>query len=762
VKLTIDGREVVCREGQTLLEAARGAGIGIPSLCDHRDLVPFAGCRICLVEVDGRKDFAPSCATPAEEGLVVHTRTPAVLELRKKVLEFILAAHPYACLVCTEKASCDDLKSTIRKVGEVTGCVLCPENGGCELQKVVEQVGLDRVDMPAVYRNRDVRRSDPFFDRDDNLCILCGRCIRVCEEVRGASVLSFVRRGGRTEVGTAFDRTLLDSGCRFCGACVDVCPTAALVERAARPQPRPDRTAAIVCPFCAQGCVLDLGIREDRVLHAKPADAPPNNGQACVKGRFLVRGALDGPGRILEPRVRRDGRLVPATFEEALDAAAAGLAAAAEGRRALVYPAQVPLEDAFVFLEFGRAVFRAGAVDASPEPSLELAIDAFAATNGGRVPAARGLAEIGTCGSVLAWDIDLAADHPIAWVEVVRAVRRGAGLVVAGRAPSGPIGLSAVELDLGPGAVTAAADLAAAVLRGHAAPPAEASGFDEFKKTVGRRPGGTRVAKSAFAAAAALLTSRKPAVVLFDAGSVAGPAGPETLGWLWNIALLTGGRLVALGRGANERGVHELELALGPAASRKSLKEVRDGLEEFTADALYLAGPAPDLGDRKPSFLVCQDTHWSRNAERADVVLPSAAFAECGGTWINTEGRVRTYPAACPPPGAARPDREILIALAGRMGRTDLAGRDPAGILAEIVARVPRLSGYDPAEPDRAFFLREGPSGEPRFAAVAPAPARARCAAAGPVAASAPRSEVLRGYDPVAANRGYARLRRNG
>jgi len=115
MKLTIDGREVVCREGQTLLEAARAAGIGIPSLCDHRDLVPFAGCRICLVEIDGRKDFAPSCATPAEEGLVVHTRTPAVLELRKKVLEFILAAHPYACLVCAEKASCDDLKSTIRK-----------------------------------------------------------------------------------------------------------------------------------------------------------------------------------------------------------------------------------------------------------------------------------------------------------------------------------------------------------------------------------------------------------------------------------------------------------------------------------------------------------------------------------------------------------------------------------------------------------------------------------------------------------------------
>ncbi len=703
MKLTIDDREVVCREGQTLLEAARGAGIAIPSLCDHRDLSPFAGCRICLVEIAGRRDFAPSCATPAEEGLVVFTRTPAVLALRKKILELILASHPYACLVCAEKATCDDLKSTIRKVGEVTGCVLCPVNGDCELQRVVDEVGLDRVDPPAVYRDREVRRDDPFFDRDDNLCILCGRCVRVCEEVRGAAVLSFVHRGGRTLVGTAFDRPLIDSGCRFCGACVDVCPTAALVERAARPLPRPERTAPAVCPFCGQGCVLDLGTRDGRVLTARPATVAPNEGQACVKGRFLVRGALAGEGRILGPRIRRNGHLVAATFEEALDAAAAGLAAAAPERRALVYPSQVPLEDAFLFLEFGHRALAAAAIEASPAAAIWQRLDALGSERGIRIPTTGRLAEIRAARTVLAWDVDLPSDHPIAWLEVVRAVRAGARLVAAGRVPAGPIGAGASPLEL------------------------EGS-LEEITRA---------------------LSAGGPAVVLFDAAAASGPDGLETLERLWTAALRTGARLFPLGRTANGRGVHELERAFGRPPRERAGPGVREGLDAGAFDALLLAGPF-EVGRSGPGFLVCLDTHWTANAERADVVLPAAAFAEAPGTWVNTEGRVRTYPPAALPPGAARPDRDVLAGLAARLGPPGLPARDDAEILREICRIVPALHGYDPeAARDGSFLLKDGQ-----------APGRTPEGAAARPAAPAGRADVLRGYDPVAANRGYARLRR--
>ncbi len=202
MKIFIDGKEIEAVEKKTILEVARTNQIPIPSLCDLPQLDPFTGCRLCLVQIKGKRGYLPACNTIVEDGMQVNTRTPRLRKLRKQILELILIEHPNACLICLEKENCDEYKSTIRKVGEVTGCVLCPNNNRCELQKVVQEIKLDKVSFSSNYRELEIKRNDPFFDRNYNLCILCGRCVRICHEVRGLSTLAFIRRGSETVVGT--------------------------------------------------------------------------------------------------------------------------------------------------------------------------------------------------------------------------------------------------------------------------------------------------------------------------------------------------------------------------------------------------------------------------------------------------------------------------------------------------------------------------------------------------------------------------------
>ncbi|MGB6865750.1 MAG: 2Fe-2S iron-sulfur cluster-binding protein, partial [Candidatus Aminicenantaceae bacterium] len=162
MKIIIDNKTIETEGQKTILNVARDNRIYIPSLCDHKELSPFTGCRICLVEIKGRRGYPPSCGTYVEEGMEIVTDSPELWKLRKDILELILSEHPNACLICSEKDSCDDYKSTIKKVGEVTGCVLCSNNRRCELQDVVDALKLEKVGFPSVYRDFEIKRRDPF------------------------------------------------------------------------------------------------------------------------------------------------------------------------------------------------------------------------------------------------------------------------------------------------------------------------------------------------------------------------------------------------------------------------------------------------------------------------------------------------------------------------------------------------------------------------------------------------------------------------
>jgi formate dehydrogenase beta subunit len=237
VTLNIDGNEIKTKKGKTVLQAALDAGIYIPHLCHHPDLSPLGACRLCLVEVEGMRGLPPACTTVVAEGMVVKTRTPPVERVRRIAIELILAAHPPHCMMCTDSLNCE-----LQLVAQYMGIYL----------------GITEQRLRNLRRNLPVDDSNPLFERDISKCILCGRCVRACYELRGVEVLSFISRGKATYIGTAFDRSLADAGCRFCGACVQVCPTRALRDKDIPIEAGEGREAALVP--CKHACPAEIDI----------------------------------------------------------------------------------------------------------------------------------------------------------------------------------------------------------------------------------------------------------------------------------------------------------------------------------------------------------------------------------------------------------------------------------------------------------------------------------------------------------------------
>ncbi|MGD8536790.1 MAG: molybdopterin-dependent oxidoreductase, partial [Candidatus Aminicenantes bacterium] len=559
MKITIDGKQFELEDKKTILEAAKENGIFIPSLCDHERLSPFAGCRLCIVQIKGRNGFPPSCSTYAEEGMEIKTKTPRLQRLRKEILELILSEHPNACLICSEKKNCDEYKSTIRKVGETTGCVLCPNNGRCELQDVVDSLKVDQVRYPSVYRELEIKKEDPFFDRNYNLCILCGRCVRVCHEVRGASTLSFAYRGFYAVVGTVLDRPHLESGCQFCGACVDVCPTGALSERALKYEALPDSTAETICPLCSMGCTLEVALKEGRILSSKPSpDGAVNRGQVCVKGRFVIRDLVYSSQRILKPMIRVNKELEEVTWEEALDFVAQKLKKYKGKEMAVVISSQVTCEDDFVLRKFARDALKTEN-DVSPARFSPLSTyQRLAREQGFSTDINFRMEDISKADVLFLAGADLPVSHPIIWLEVLKAVKAGAKLVVASPYELTLNRYASTWLQNKPGTeYTLFSSLAKVILEseeegGHS----WIEGLESFKDSLGKLDFSqalkiTGIPKDKFMQTAELLKEGETVVFLFGTGLTQNPWGSQNLAALTNLALLRDGQVLPLSQESN-------------------------------------------------------------------------------------------------------------------------------------------------------------------------------------------------------------------
>jgi len=274
ITLTIDDKQVEAKEGMTVLQAARAAGIYIPALCSHPDLPSsrevqasefiyrgtelikndnsageFNGCQLCVVEIEGMEGLPTACTTEVTEGMVVHTDTSQVQQKRRDNLKLILIEHPNLCLGCDRKQRCQPFDICLRSVVVTERCLLCPKNGYCELQKVTDYIGVGEVTLAYAPKEIPVDTETPLFDRDYNLCIGCLRCVRICREIRGVDALGYVFQNGKVTVGARMP-TFKESECAFCGACAEVCPTGAITDRGIEPEEREAKLVPCIsaCP----------------------------------------------------------------------------------------------------------------------------------------------------------------------------------------------------------------------------------------------------------------------------------------------------------------------------------------------------------------------------------------------------------------------------------------------------------------------------------------------------------------------------------
>lgn len=299
IKATINGRALEAEDGCTILQAARRNGIRIPYLCDMPFLKSVGACRMCLVEIEGNPKFLPACTTPLTEGMSVITHSERIKAARRGVLELMLIRHPLDCFAC-------------------------PSNGKCELQDAAYDLGVEGTPYTQGKRTEIIPLDDknPFYVRDLNKCILCGRCIRVCDEKAQIHAIDFQNRGIDTVVQPA--GPLEESDCVFCGQCVQVCPVGALSEKSSRGRGRPWelKNVKTVCSYCGVGCELEIQVNKKTNKIANVVTNPgnsstPNKGRSCVKGRFAWH-FIESDERLTKPLIRRDnGLLEEATWEEA-------------------------------------------------------------------------------------------------------------------------------------------------------------------------------------------------------------------------------------------------------------------------------------------------------------------------------------------------------------------------------------------------------------------------------------------------------------
>lgn len=681
--MQIDNRKVYFPEEVTVHRAAELNGIYIPSLCSHKDLSPFGGCRLCMVEIEGVRGYPLSCNTIAREGMKVLTNTETLQELRKEFLQLILSEHPSSCLVCDERTECQDFQGTIRKTGVTTGCRFCPNDKQCELQDLVEKIGVKEIDYPIYYHGYEPEHDDPFYDRDYNLCILCGRCVRMCREVRGTDVLTFMNRGLLSKIGPAFGRNHREAGCEFCGACVDVCPTGALADKVSKWDGKPDGSSVSTCPFCPVGCQVDLSSKNGRFSNSKAhMDPEINDGQLCVKGRFCMSEVTHHFERAKKPMLKKGDYFREVSWEEALEGVASSLKGIQPEEFLMLVSPDLTNESLFAAQQFVRDCLGSRNIDSTAR--LELAGDLGLWSMLFSLPIS--IKHIAISDAILAVGLDSRFHYSVVGTKIRKAIDSGASLVTIDPRDSNLARYTDHWLHPVPGQE-------GKLLKFFA------EGLDAKKTDPDSVAKETSVDVQVLKKALEVLSLSKDLTIVI---------GPRIFHYRNNMDLVDG--LSALARrpntnfiplyfGTNTRGTLEMGVFKEFKPGGVHPEENGTGLEDIIlgtkrTKVIYLVGEIPILERPDCDFLIAQDIYLPPFP--VDVFLPASSFVEAGGTFVNMEGRVQELVQVenlqeSAVTGFMRPDWLIFSDLANSLGGHSLNYITAKDVFKEIQKTIPEF-----------------------------------------------------------------------
>ncbi len=680
VTLTIDGKEVKVPPGTLVIEAAKQAGIEIPSYCYYPGLTLQGACRMCLVGVEKMPKLQTACTTIATNGMVVHTETEDVKNARKAMLEFLLTNHPLDCPVCDK-------------------------GGECELQDAVFRYGAAETRFMETKLHHDERQFSNLVYYDWPRCILCYRCVRVCDEGLDVNAYGIGFRGAHSEIIPNQGEKL---ECEECGMCIDICPVGALTSGTYRYKTRPWEMTytGTICNHCGDGCKTTLAVRNNQIIRANNRDHSGFNGEfLCVKGRFGWD-FVNHNQRLTAPLIRKNGEQETGTWEEALSAVAERLTGILKehgpGSIAVIGSNRTTNEENYLLGRFARTVLGTNNLDHHRTADFLSLVGALTAANAdGRYATIEDIAE---ASSILVIGNDPTHQHPLIAYQIRQAVRQHDARLYL---------LNSREIKLQRQAkqsVSVEAGAEAEAIRVLAGKPSPASD-------------GVAANAVELASFGERLRKESDTIIIFG-DEIRGKKVADLV--QWGLTLPGSTRFIALGDYANSRGAADMGLlpdvlpgyaALSDAAARermesvwqakiptapgRNIRAILEGIEAGEIKALLVFGSNPiktfHLADEhlgKLEFLMVAELFPTETSEAAHVVLPATSFAEKSGTVTNTCGQVQILKKTMRKAGT-RSDLEILLALARMLGQT-WSYRTSDDVLREIIARVP---GYAIALP---------------------------------------------------------------